>query len=416
MLLDFAKLRIKAFLEEIARLSESEFPYPSSQQALERLAEIFTAKLSRLEGLSPVSDPAVVKQECSLALRALVEYLPLTGFILRSTNIRNAFEVFGPFLRLAGNVLEPTVSFPSRSTKLLLSSEWEYSPFAFVTFQDLPEFLFIGLPAPESSNPLTIPVAGHELGHAVWLARDLGKQLEPRIKQAVVDAILARWAQFLKVFQLSVPTSALTTNLTIVALWSVAIELCLRQAEETFCDFMGARLFRQSYFHAFAYVVAPGGARRVAYYPSTPERIGNFAKAAARFGVPFSGTYSDLFQPDSMGPLTDADAFRVEVADAALDAVVDELLDRADQIVTDAHLNDPSDGEAARILARFRQVVPAEGCRTIVDIVNAAWTAFLDASLWKDVVTISARRNEVLKELVLKNFEVFEIEQIVSAP
>ena len=33
---------------------------------------------------------------------------------------------------------------------------------------NLPGFVFIGLPAPESANPFLIPLGGHELGHSAW--------------------------------------------------------------------------------------------------------------------------------------------------------------------------------------------------------------------------------------------------------
>src|SRR5439155_22334513 len=139
-----------------------------SKAALDQLRTLFERKLQRLEAFAPGSDLSIISQECRVTLLALYQYLPLLGFILRSTNVRNAFEAFGPFLRLAGDVLEPGIERSQRKTKLLLSSEWDYSPFTYPTIPDLPKFLFIGLPAPESANPLLIPLAGHELGHAVW--------------------------------------------------------------------------------------------------------------------------------------------------------------------------------------------------------------------------------------------------------
>ena len=96
----------------------------------------------------------------STSLHDLAQYTPILGFILRSTNIRNAFEARGPLVRLAQKLL-------SKNTKLIVSSEWQYSPFVHPPIQDLKNFVLIGLPAPESSNPLIIPLAGHELGHAV---------------------------------------------------------------------------------------------------------------------------------------------------------------------------------------------------------------------------------------------------------
>mgnify|MGYP001286141063 CR=1 FL=1 len=149
---------------EVARLRQSEFPYKHSVEALDRIDKLFTRKLARLNAFGHSSDPAIVSQECALALRDVFRYLPLLGFILRSTNVRNAFEVYGPLLRLASAVLEPGVAKGDRRTRLLLSSEWDYSPHVYTEIADLPGFVLIGLPAPESSNPLLVPLAGHELG------------------------------------------------------------------------------------------------------------------------------------------------------------------------------------------------------------------------------------------------------------
>ena len=60
----------------------------------------------------------------------------------------------------------------NRETRLILSSEWDYSPFMYDQITDLPSFVFIGLPACESANPLLLPLAGHELGHSVWVKND----------------------------------------------------------------------------------------------------------------------------------------------------------------------------------------------------------------------------------------------------
>ena len=170
--LDYARKRLRAFLEEVDNLAEDEFPYRASKDLLDELSKLFRLKLTRLESLGPKSDPDTVKHACGLALGALFDYLPLLGFVRRSTNVRNAFEVFGPLLRLARDVLEPSVPKPDRKARLVLSSEWDYSPFIYPDVPELPGFVLIGLPAPESSNPLLVPLAGHELGHSLWSKLD----------------------------------------------------------------------------------------------------------------------------------------------------------------------------------------------------------------------------------------------------
>lgn len=160
LLREYSVSRLKGVLEEIGRLKESEFPYQHSQDALDRIEKLFISHKTRLESLAPDKKPAIVQQFCSAALTDLFKYLSFLGFILRSTNVRNAFEVYGPLLRLSRKVL-------GLDTKQILSSEWEYSPFTYRPIAELPGFVLIGFPAPESSNPLLIPLAGHELGHTI---------------------------------------------------------------------------------------------------------------------------------------------------------------------------------------------------------------------------------------------------------
>src|SRR5436309_4780713 len=100
--LEDTKKRVQAFLDEAAHLAESEFPYPGSRLALDKLSEFFKARLATLNGFDAQSDPAIVRQTCALDLQHQFTYLPLLGFVLRSTNVRNAFEVLRPLLRLAG--------------------------------------------------------------------------------------------------------------------------------------------------------------------------------------------------------------------------------------------------------------------------------------------------------------------------
>ncbi|MDP8207974.1 MAG: hypothetical protein P9L92_15000 [Candidatus Electryonea clarkiae] len=152
--LDHSRKRLAAVINEIERLKQSEFPYPHPSQALERLDQLFNHQRSVLDKISSSSTNSVIHSGCSASLKQLFDYVPILGFILRSTNIRNAFEIYTPLLRLARSILKI-------DTKLILSSEWEFSPYMYSFIPYLPGFVLIGLPATESSNPLLIPLAGH---------------------------------------------------------------------------------------------------------------------------------------------------------------------------------------------------------------------------------------------------------------
>jgi len=74
-------------------------------------------------------------------------------------------------------------------TKLIVSSEWEFSPFVYRSITGFPGFVLIGLPATESSNPLVIPLAGHELGHSVWERNKLAGYFNSRIRQSILKEV-----------------------------------------------------------------------------------------------------------------------------------------------------------------------------------------------------------------------------------
>ena len=420
--LSFSKYRLQAFLEEARKLQEIEFPYQDSRIALETTCRLFQKKLDRLERLDEKSDPTMVAQECRLSLTALFQFVPRLGFILRSTNVRNAFEAFRPLLRLARQVLEHDIPPPHRTTRLVVSSEWSYSPFVFRESPDLPGSVFIGLPAPESSNPLVLPLAGHELGHALWARLQLGTEFRGLAKQRILDEIRDTWKQFQDVFTpKTLKPDDLTNDMFCVEFWVQAIPRALEQAEETFCDIVGVRLFGVGYLKAFAYLLSPSttGTRSLSY-PNMRKRVSNLQKAADQFRVLLPPGYLDLFEDRAEPSISQSDKYRLLIADRALDGMITTLLDRVEREISTAGFPprddkelDQASREVQRICSRFELLVPAEGCRCLADILNAAWRSFEDESLWSRMPHVQRKRDVILKELVLKNIEVFEIEQIL---
>ena len=114
----FAKQRLAAFRDEVERLERSEFPYPAAEAALRRIKDVCVQQAKTLELLDEGSDPNTINKFCKEQLSFLWDYIPFLGFILRSTNVRNAFEIYTPLQRLAWRILGPDV-------QLLLSSEWD---------------------------------------------------------------------------------------------------------------------------------------------------------------------------------------------------------------------------------------------------------------------------------------------------
>src|SRR5271168_2999825 len=167
---EYTREKLLSFQHQITELLRSDFPIPSTKQALDAIGLVFSDEEKRLSGLSNLS-AEVKKAACAQINLKLKEFLPLLGFILRSTNVRNAFELADPITRLSQRILKRELIF-------ILSSEWDFSPLTYtISFRELPNVIFLGLPAFESGNALIIPLAGHELGHWIWRHRGLESQI-----------------------------------------------------------------------------------------------------------------------------------------------------------------------------------------------------------------------------------------------
>ena len=86
------------------------------------------------------------------------------------------------------------------------------------------------------------------------------------------------------------------------------------------------------------------------------------------------------------------------------------IFEKVQTLMADAHIPTPVESEAIKILRWIKHVVPAKGAASLADILNAAWLAFEDDKLWKNIPELHSKKDDVLKELILKNIEIFEIE------
>ena len=89
-LLDISLRRVNLFISEINKLLKIEFPYNDSKEALSSIRDHFFTHKNNLS-IASRRGQDVIEQACTVTLNDLFIYLPLLGFILRSTNIRNSF-------------------------------------------------------------------------------------------------------------------------------------------------------------------------------------------------------------------------------------------------------------------------------------------------------------------------------------
>ncbi len=400
--------RLNSFLSEARRIHQSEFPYEHGRAAVAAIISRFEQHDADLQRLTQQHDRTVVDQLAAVILAEIVRYLPLLGFLLRSTNTRNAFELHGPLQRLARLLL-------GEQTRLVLSSEWSYSPLAYTQIPHLPGFVLIGLPAPESANPMLFPLAGHELGHPVWRARGLAAQVAPRLQAEVTRALSEpNHRASVNVLHSQVAADLVAQKRTIetIGITKPILELAAAQCEERFCDFMGVRMFGASYLHAFAYLLAPNiGGRRPLKYDNFGIRGRQLVRAASFFGVAHDAAYADRFVDVSAKDYSQAEQFQVAIADEVSSPETDALLIFVRDIcaAADVPLLLPEQQEAN--LERLRRLVPTGTVGSLGDVLCAGWSASVDPDLWHGLKQIPDR-DAVLKELLLKSCEVLDLEQI----
>ena len=408
---DFVGQKLVAVLDQIEHLRTSDFPYAEPKVALGLLADLYKRDLERLSSLDETVDDAVRQQVCAHANARVSQYYPVLGFILRSTNIRNAFEIYNPLLQMCRTIY-------GAEAKLIMSSEWIFSPFTYPAVTDeLPHLMFIGLPSTEAGNSLIVPLAGHELGHSVW-RRPIHRSphlstLDKQLQTALTNAYTARWAEFQKVFDVSKPETELLTDLFLRSIWTQSYKLACRQIEELFCDVIGLKLFGESFLYSFIYLIAPNIGDRAPHYPTLAARVAVSLEAAKRFTIDVPNQFSSYFS-DPPKKLNSADKFVLDMADTASNALTNDLIGAVDAHVASTKMMLPSNAERDRIVKHFCVLSPAAGARSLGDVINAGWKIRLDWNLWSGFEFSDRTRAEVLNDLVFKTMEVSEFERLTS--
>lgn len=409
--IDYSRQRVAGVLAEIDRLKQSDFPYTHPSDAMELLDKKFKESQSALKKLSPNGLADVIHDACTLSLHRLYIYAPILGFLLRSTNVRNAFEVYAPLLRLARSIM-------GTDTKLIVSSEWEFSPFVYRAIIDLPGFVLIGLPAPESSNPLLIPLAGHELGHSVWEAEGFSVKFKKQITDGILDELTnKRWEEYRSIYP-QYKKADLLDKLFVQRTWTPAYAWASSQAEEIFCDFFGLRLFAESYLHAFTYMLSPGlSGQRPLQYPNITRRVAHLTEAAKKMHMEVSSEFESSFLSETE-PNDLATSLLVSIADTVSASLVQELITLAKGFADSKQVPRKDTDKVKEIGESFRKwVVPVRKPASLVDILNAGWECNMEEHFWKNVPQIKGKKEEdfaknrdrILRDIMLKSMEIAEI-------
>lgn len=409
-LLRQARQRVDKVLKLIQVLKSHEFPHEDSRKTLAFVEGQFSELQDTLQHLNDsLNDPHTIRANCRSALEAVFAYLPVLGFVARSTDVVGALELHRPLHRIVTAVVGP-------DAHLLLTSDWQYSPYTYVHYQLIEKgFVLVGLPASEAGNGLIMPLAGHEIGHNMWYANNLDQHFAPLVSDSLVAEILNnRFKEFQEHFD---PIEKSQVNdLAGRPYWEPAFAWAMAQCQEMFCDFVGLVLFREAYLYAFQYLLSPGGGARDASYPSMPSRARHLIAAAKERGFQIAEKYPDSFD-EEQSEAKGKDEFLLALADKARESVIPKLLAKADEKLASYEPGAHSEEEKKRVKAAFTRATPVAGGIRLVNLVNATWEIEIsEIQIWNnDYPALAERpdeRSRVLNELFLKSLEVLEIEKL----
>jgi hypothetical protein len=409
---DFCLQKVQSAISLVQRLLDGDFPHRDSKKALEKILTVYESDRKLLRSLDSTAQPDTVLEHCRRANINLVRFKIFLGLLLRSSNLRNAFELYFPIKILATELLESNAA-------VVLSSEWNFSPFTYpIALPELPEFIFIGFPASESQNPLILPLAGHELGHVVWRRKGGKREFDPIIRERILQLYKDNWREFASLFNIRALTAdRLETDLFLSRIWGQSYRIAQRQIEEVFCDFVGLRVFGRSFLHSFRYLLAPSlGQYRAVAYPKLQSRARYLTHLAKQYMLPEIPNYANSFSEQDP-TLSPNDTFILRIADQTTEELYSLLFDLVEKYRGQSEKFDAGMAFEASAKQCLINLVPAGSVGSVTAIINAAWDIRLALDSWKimkEEKKLERKRLEklrILRDLVLKSLEVYEYQK-----
>lgn len=387
-----ARHRVRAFLEQVQNLQASSFPHPDGKEALELIEAYFAELLNSLD-LPEDCLPDVADQLCAHSAMALSRYTRVLGFILRSTNVRNAFEIHHPLKRIVTKLL-------GSDAKVLISSEWDFVPFTYPMSLDvLPKFALLGGPATESNNVLILPLAGHEIGHSVWRSIKAADAEQVRLASSIdqifvdeiksVNEIIDEWK---------------IGSLGVSRLKQILLSFGIKQLEEIFCDAIGLGIFSKSFLYSFEYFMAPGGSTRSFKYPSDLDRIKFLKIGCDKIGLPPDPALFDRWKESRLNDSMDKRI--VKLLDQAVGQNAGGVIELALITLKSNGIASVDLNNVSRIEKSFERREPEDERGTIAEIVCAGWETLRTMPTVQ--IAKEHQEHKFVGELMLKSIEISE--------
>ncbi len=384
-----AVYRYRQFIDALDKISESSFPHNDGKLALSFIREYFAIEqrelLARIETIDDFSSE-LVKQLLPQARRSTSVYTKALGMILRSTNLRNSFEIYHSLKKLSKAAVDSDV-------RLIVSSEWTFIPFTVpMNFVALPNFIFVGNPAAESNNLLVTPLSGHEIGHSVWK-----KQVED------TDLLLQLTRSAKNILNQSYQDFGFSTQEEYEEQETPLVDQILAKSEELFCDLVGLYIFGSAYIYAFEYYVAPGQSYAMERYPSDQLRI----KLMALFAKGNNISCDESLFADWKIPVeySDPKLRNFSITDKVLEGVFEIISQSCTARLVERGIAKPDDSSIIAITQSFARGVPYEEKGKLSEVVNALWRLAIEREVWKEV---DLKEMRFYNQVALKTIEVQE--------
>jgi len=406
--------KLRGIIAQIDQLLLSDIPHSSTADGLGLFREFFRKSEELVDRAQRTGQPNILLNACMTANERISTYLPFLGFLLRSTNVRNSFESFDILAELAVAIIGP-------QSKVIIWSEWDFSPLTYaLSVSVLPNYILIGMPASESGNALVLPLAGHELGHSVWVNDGLETKNATAVERSAREFIKRNDGLFKQAFpehaHLSITDDEIINNMFISQTVANIVSCTLGQLEETFCDAVGLALFGKSFVYAFHYLLAPGvGGQRDPYYPPLHTRaLFMRSHGALDFGELGFTSFEMEFSSQRLsqsGPKSD---FVIGAADHITNDFAPKMYsDARNSVVTKATNMLPDKAVESEIIKLYSAGMPAKSPKSLANILNAGWEFVVK----NDFESKTGERPlfEWVSELIFKTIEVFEYERRLNA-
>jgi hypothetical protein len=394
--------RLNKFQEQLDIISKSEFSRISTRSAIQCIKEEIYNLRNRLSEVANITDEIFLIQHTVTINQKIYNFTNSLGVLLRSTNLRNCFEAYFAFD-------EMVYLLTGQKDILIISSEWDATPFFIPHPPDaVSKFVFIGMPAFASRNSLLLPLAAHELGHAIWRLESIDGPLVTTAEQHLHNYINSNHDIFLRDFQLTDSLFLPTEKEEII---SRCLTLVESQCQELFCDLFGASLFKESFAYAFDHFLFPGFGRREYSYPSFSKRLRSikdiFFKAISdRRSELLNETVADELNSEGRrAPL-------VILADYITDQLRPSLVEKARQIAEKIDYASRAGEKSEEIAKNLRNHIPPNNPCSPVDILNGAWKVWFEEVDRVSSISEREKLTRMMNNLCLKSLEVYEYNRI----